>query len=71
MLKSDTKVAATIIFAATINSAPTVEPSDCHGGCEEPALQHGYGSGQLRAEQPVRVVGGHRYLGDRGPLPPG
>jgi hypothetical protein len=46
-----------------------LEPADRHGGRQGTALQHGHGSGQLWADLPVCLVGGHRELG-RGRPPP-
>ncbi len=46
-----------------------LEPVDRHGGREGAAGRPGYGPGQLWPVEPILVVGGHRQLGRRGPLP--
>ncbi len=48
-----------------------LEPADRHGGRQEPALQHGHGSGQLRVVRPNHLVGGHMQLGGWCPVAAG
>ncbi len=48
-----------------------LEPADRNGRGQGSNDRTGHGPGQLWSVGPVRVVGRCRYLGDRGPVPPG
>ncbi len=47
-----------------------LEPADRNGRGEGPNDRAGHGPGQLWPVFPIRLVGGHRHVDHRGPVPP-